>query len=87
MKLTATFHPPALAVQISPPALGASTGIPIARSFTDRDPYEGPYVVTPAADPQVLRTKHLRMTGDVTIAPIPSNYGLITWNGAYLTVS
>ena len=87
MTLTAVFHPAALGVQVTPPALGTSTGIPIARSFVERDPYDGPYVVTPSAETQVLHTERLRMTDDVTIAPIPSNYGLITWNGAYLSVS
>ena len=29
----------------------------------------------------------MQMTDDVTIKPIPQNYGLITWNGSFLTVS
>lgn len=53
----------------------------------DIDPYPGPYEVTPGAEAQVLATKDLRMTGDLTVAPIPNNYGLITWNGSVLTVS
>lgn len=85
--LTVVFHPAALDVQFTPPALGVSTGTPIARSFTDRDPYEGAYAVTPSAQAQTLSTRNLRMTDDVTIAPIPSNYGLITWDGSTLTVS
>ena len=35
----------------------------------------------------MLETENKRMTGNVTINPIPSNYGLITWNGAFITVS
>lgn len=49
--------------------------------------YEGPYEVTPAESAQRLATGGLMMTGDVTVAAIPSNYGLITWDGAALTVS
>ena len=49
--------------------------------------YGGPYEVTPSAATQVLGTDGLVMTGDVVVQPIPSNYGLITWNGAALTVS
>ena len=49
--------------------------------------YEGPYEVTPGEDTQTLATDSLYMRGNITINPIPSNYGLITWNGSTLTVS
>jgi hypothetical protein len=49
--------------------------------------YEGTYEVTPTAEAQTLATDSLYMRGNITINPIPSNYGLITWNGSTLTVS
>lgn len=49
--------------------------------------YGGPYVVTPTRETQTLMTKERAMTANVIINPIPSNYGLITWNGSSLTVS
>lgn len=49
--------------------------------------YEGPYEVTPSAEAQTLETDALYMRGDIVINPIPSNYGLITWNGSTITVS
>lgn len=49
--------------------------------------YVGPYEVTPSAEAQTLETHGLVMTGNVTVAPIPSNWGLITWDGSTLTVS
>lgn len=49
--------------------------------------YGGPYEVTPRATAQTLPTDGLVMTADVVVQPIPSNYGLITWNGSTLTVS
>lgn len=49
--------------------------------------YNGPLEVTPTQSTQVLATSGTRMDSDVTINPIPSNYGLITWNGSVLTVS
>lgn len=49
--------------------------------------YDGPYEVTPSNEMQTLNTDDLLMTQNVTINPIPSNYGLITWNGSTLTVS
>lgn len=55
--------------------------------FVPSDPYPGPYEVTPTQQTQVLATANMAMTQDVVINPIPSNYGLITWNGSTLLVS
>ena len=49
--------------------------------------YSGPYTVTPSQSTQVLSTQNKKTTSNITINPIPSNYGLITWNGSYLKVS
>jgi hypothetical protein len=49
--------------------------------------YTGPYIVMPSANEQTLATEGMRMTGNVTVAPIPNNYGLITWDGSKLRVS
>lgn len=53
----------------------------------DYDYYDGPYEVTPTNQAQTLLTAAKALTGNVIINPIPSNYGLITWNGSTLTVS
>ena len=49
--------------------------------------YTGGYSVTPSTFTTILMTKDKRMTDNVVVDPIPSNYGLITWNGSFLTVS
>lgn len=49
--------------------------------------YEGQTEITPSAETQVLQTQGELMLSNITINPIPSNYGLITWDGATLTVS
>lgn len=51
------------------------------------DIYEGDYVVTPSPESVTLPTEGMSMRSNVIINPIPSNYGLITWNGSTLTVS
>lgn len=51
------------------------------------DNYEGSYEYTPTQETQIIPIEGLRAVQDITINPIPSNYGLITWNGATLTVS
>lgn len=49
--------------------------------------YDGPYEVTPGEEEQTLFTAQKTMAQDVVIAPIPSNYGLITYNGSTITIS
>ena len=49
--------------------------------------YDGSYEVTPSTSAQTLDTANLLLAHNITINPIPSNYGLITWNGSVLTVS
>ena len=62
--------------------LKTETGIPIYPT-----PYTGETSITPTESEQVLETSGLMMTNNVTIAPIPNNYGLITWDGTKITVS
>lgn len=87
MKLIAVFNPAAANVSLAAPAATIFAGSQIVREYVDRNPYTGDYSITPSDGEQVLLTKNLRMTDNITVGPIPSNYGLITWNGSTLTVS
>ena len=87
MKLSVTFHPETMSVQIPSASVRVSTGKEIVKEFVERDPYTGDYEITPTSEEQSLHTNGLRMTGDIIVNPIPSNYGLITWDGSNLTVS
>lgn len=49
--------------------------------------FTGAYEYTPSSEEQTIEIGGLRAGSNITINPIPSNYGLITWNGATLTVS
>ena len=49
--------------------------------------YDGQTEVTPSEDTQVLQTANKTVLHNIVANPIPSNYGLITWNGSTLTVS
>lgn len=51
------------------------------------DYYEGETTFTPSEEQQIFSTRGLTMPADIVVNPIPSNYGLITWNGSTLTVS
>lgn len=54
---------------------------------TEVDFWTGPTTFTPSAETQVFETNGYTMPTDIVVNPIPSNYGLITWNGSTLTVS
>lgn len=49
--------------------------------------YTGPLTITPGPQEQRLVTAELVVPEDIIIEPIPSNYGLISWDGAIITVS
>ena len=51
--------------------------------------YPGPTEFTPSTQRQTIAVSGYRLTENITIDPIPTNYGLITWNGAgsVITVS
>lgn len=87
MKLTATFKPQAVTVSVDAASMGVTLGTPVVKEYVDVQTYTGEYEVTPSAETQTLDTAGLRLTRPVTVNPIPQNYGLITWNGAFLTVS
>lgn len=49
--------------------------------------YDGEYEFTPTQSTQTVQISGKAASQDIIINPIPSNYGLITWNGSVLTVS
>ena len=73
----------AWAVSVTSPA----QTVTVTSGVSDYTAYDGAYEVTPTQETQILQTASKVMTRDVTINPIPSNYGLITWDGHTLTVS
>jgi len=85
--LEITYIPQALNIDFAPASMGIEIENPITRDYVERDPYTGEYTFTPSAETQTVPTNGLRMTDDITINPIPNNYGLITWNGSVITVS
>ena len=87
MKLSAVFVQPKLNVTFKAATVQTSTGTPVARDYVERPAYEGETEITPSAETQVLQTNNFRMTDNITINPIPSNYGLISWDGSTITVS
>lgn len=59
----------------------------VCRMVGEADNYEGAYSVTPSSQAQTLRTANKILEQDIVVEPIPSNYGLVTWNGSALMIS
>lgn len=68
----------------SGPTISADLTIPSAVGV---DPYQGEYRITPNRQTQTLNTSGKYLQNNVVVEPIPSNYGLITYNGSIITVS
>lgn len=56
-------------------------------TVADFPSYDGPFSFTPSTEAQVIHVRNKAAYQDITIDPIPSNYGQISWNGSVLTVS
>lgn len=77
----------ALTLEVADDALVWGTDEYVRVVTSDADEYDGPYEATPAATAQTFPTTGKLMVREFTVNPIPSNWGLITWNGSTLTVS
>lgn len=49
--------------------------------------YTGTTEFTPSQEAQTIETANKVLLENITINPIPNNYGLVTWNGSVITVS
>ena len=65
----------------------ASYSVEVVTGSISGRSYQGLYEVVPSEEEQVLHTAMSTMAHDLVVDPIPSNYGLITWDGSALMVS
>ena len=75
----------AIGVKVSGNAKDISTKVD--KGLCPHTPYEGGYVFTPTSETQTVPTMDKVLLDNITINPIPNNYGLITYNGAFIRVS
>ena len=68
-------------------SINATADLATVTKTEDHDYYQGATTFTPSDTVQVIPTRDLVLGDDITINPIPSNYGKITWNGSFLTIS
>ena len=76
-----------LPVSVGASAVGLPVGIGASYQIVEGETYEGPYEFTPTQETQTVQTADKVLLENIVINPIPQNYGLITWNGAVITVS
>lgn len=67
--------------------ISASAELVTVLRHSQMEEYDGPYEFTPAQSTQTALTENRVLLENIIINPIPSNYGLITYNGSVLTVS
>lgn len=64
-----------------------NASIATAYNMREGEIYDGEYEFTPTEETQTALTNGKVLFRNITINPIPSNYGRITYNGSILTVS
>ena len=50
-------------------------------------PYTGDYEITPTEETQVLQTHGRILTKNITINPIPTDYGKVTWTSGHIRIT
>ena len=49
--------------------------------------YEGDYEITPSEEVQTLPTANRQLARNIVVAPIPKNYGRITYSGGGIIIT
>lgn len=74
-------------VQLAVSGNGRTMGVEIGRELPEYPVYHGEHTFTPSGETQTVPVANHTMLQDIVINPVPSNYGLITYNGNTITVS
>jgi len=76
-----------LPVSVGASAVGIPAAVATEYAMREGEIYDGGYVFTPSDAVQTVKTKNKTLIDNITINPIPNNWGRITYNGAIITVS
>ena len=85
--MTVAAAEPAIPVSVAADSVLLPVGLGASYSLVEADNYDGPYEFTPTAETQMVQTAHKVLIDNITINPIPSDWGHISWNGSVLTIS
>ena len=70
-------NPIHMSVENKPIRMSVERAVPVNSSG---NPYTGSYEVIPSEEEQTLNTKNKILKENVKVAPIPNNYGLVTYH-------
>lgn len=84
--MNVNVQPASIHVDASKALASATIGAPVVKEYVEAPVYRGEYEITPTEETQILSVDGMRMIHDLIIKPIPSDYGRVTWNGAYLLI-
>lgn len=76
-----------LPVAVAVSAVNIPVQVAAEYQMRDGEIYDGPYEFTPSQETQTVSTAEKLLLENIVINPIPQNYGLITYNGSFITVS
>lgn len=65
----------------------ASLTTNITHYHSEYPDYEGEITFTPTQETQIIPTRYTVLLSDITINPIPSNYGRITYSGGIISIT
>lgn len=85
--MTLNVTPHTIPLNVRDSTVRAELGIGGSYPIRNIPHYEGETTFTPTQNTQTVQTVGMMMDSNITINPIPENYGLITWDGSVLTVS
>ena len=77
----------AIPMKVSVSQVNIPIGVAASYQMRNAETYEGSYEFTPTTEEQTVHTKDRLLLENIRINPIPRNYGLITYNGSFITVS
>ena len=60
--------------------------VPSAAIEIGSEAYRGTYEFTPTGETQTVAVQNKVMLQDITINPIPNNYGKVSWDGATIMI-
>lgn len=86
MKVTVTVGVPDITVRAAVPGASAGLNAPVVKEYVNAPAWQGDYTFTAGDNEQTIVVAGYRMIQDIKIAPVPSNYGKIDWDGSTLTV-
>lgn len=74
-----------------PLSVGESPSLPLALDVSyagaSLPDYTGETTVTPSGSTQTLETAGTSVRQDIVVEPVPSSYGLVSYDGSVLTIS